>query len=77
MCNCMKEALEILSKDFPEWQGKKVSNYQFSDSGINFTTGKIQHNIGIDISFEKQIKKGHTLVKMDYCPLCGKELKES
>lgn len=56
--------------------GKPVEKYMFSDSGMNFRTGKITYGLGIDIKFKNQKKVGHTTLTINYCPLCGKSMNE-
>jgi hypothetical protein len=79
MCNCLSESLEKVKEMYPKWpdeSGKEVEDMYYSNSGLNFSTGKSIHGIGIDIKFKDQKKLGHTFIIMSHCPLCGKKFEE-
>lgn len=75
-CNCLDDALKKITEKYPEWDGKKVLRYSYSDMLIDFRTGESMIDIGINIQYEKQKKLGRTSLSMAFCPLCGKSLKE-
>jgi hypothetical protein len=76
MCDCLEKSIKQIKEKYPKWKEKEVDDIFYSDCGINFTTGKMNYGMGIDIRFKGQKKLGHTMLNISHCPLCGIEFEK-